>query len=161
MHLFHCWVPDGADGVEGIDWCIVLPLRFRSFVCLFEQMLILVGCMEFVWFLYGECIFSGGEVGMFSYAGPCRLHIPCSWQGDHRHRWHIVLHFIFLSVSFICNVVTGEFDTSVWGGRNFVCVHIVGSLHIEQYPFYVRHFEFYFTLFYVLYVEYVLFLGRF
>jgi hypothetical protein len=30
-------VPDGADGVEGIDWCIVLPLRFRSFVCLFEQ----------------------------------------------------------------------------------------------------------------------------
>jgi hypothetical protein len=43
----------------------------------------------------GECIFSGGEVGMFSFIGPCRPYMSCSSQGDYRHRGHIGHYSIF------------------------------------------------------------------
>jgi hypothetical protein len=42
------------------------------------------------------CIFSNGEVGMFSFVGLCRPYIPCNSQDDFHHTGQIGHHSLFL-----------------------------------------------------------------
>jgi hypothetical protein len=49
-------------------------------------------------FVREGCIFSNGEVGMFSFVGPCTPYIPCNSQDDFHHKGHIKHHSIF----FLC-----------------------------------------------------------
>jgi hypothetical protein len=71
-------------------------------VWLLEHTILLVECIGFVWFVRETCISSNREVGMFSFVGPCRLYIPCSWQNNFHHRGHIwhnsIFHFVALFV---------------------------------------------------------------
>jgi hypothetical protein len=59
-------------------------------------MLLLVECVRFVWFVQQECIVSNGEVGMFSFVGPCRPYIPCNSQDGFHHRRHMGHNSYFL-----------------------------------------------------------------
>jgi Pyruvate/2-oxoacid:ferredoxin oxidoreductase delta subunit len=113
---------------------MVLPVCLRgcrSFVWLFEHMLLLVRCIGFAWFVQGECIFSNGEVGMCSFVGPCRPYIPYSSQGDYRHRRHIGHHSIFPFGGI--DLSSGYWrirHTSVWDSSNFlVCPYRSQFLH--------------------------------
>jgi hypothetical protein len=55
---------------------------------LFEHVLLLVECIEFILFVREKCIVSNGEVGMFSFVGICRHYIPCNLQNHFHHRGH-------------------------------------------------------------------------
>jgi hypothetical protein len=67
-----------------------------NFVWLFEHMLLLVEYVRFARFVQEECIVSTGEVGMFSFVGPCRPYILCNSQDYFHHRGHTGHHSIFL-----------------------------------------------------------------
>jgi hypothetical protein len=67
----------------------------KNFVWLLEHMLLRAECIGFVSFVQ-DCIISNGEVGMFSFVGPCRQYISCNLQDDFHHREHIEHHSIFL-----------------------------------------------------------------
>jgi hypothetical protein len=76
--------------------------------------------------------------GMFSSVGPCGPYIPCSSQGDYRHRGHIGRHSIFPFGGIdLSSCYRRNWHTSVSYDSNFLCTYIVGSLHIGQCPFYV------------------------
>jgi hypothetical protein len=84
---------------DKIGVCVALAVylwEHRNIVWLFEHMLLLVECIEFVLFFRQESIVLNGEVGMFCSVGLCKPHIPCNSQDDFHHRGYIRHHEIFL-----------------------------------------------------------------
>jgi hypothetical protein len=112
-------------------------------------MLLVVECIGFVEFVREDCIFSNGEVSVFSLTGPCKLYIPYNSQDD--------FHSIFFSVEFVCQVVTCAFDTSqfevamLFGVPTSLIVCTLGNI-----PFEFGWLEFYFAALYIFSIEYVL-----
>jgi hypothetical protein len=118
--------------------------QHKNCVWLFEHMLLLVECVRFVWFVQEECTDSSGEVGMFSFVGPCRLYILCNSQDDFHHSGYIGHNSIFRFGGI--GLSSGHlriWRISVWDGNSNI-------------SFVFGRFEFYSALLYTLYIEYVL-----
>jgi hypothetical protein len=94
---------------------------------------------------------------MFFFVDPCRPYIPCNSQDGFHQRGHIGHHsnFVFSGVG----LSSGHLP---FHERQFLMAIIFGvpmSLTVftlSNVPFVFGRFEFYFALFFILYIEYVL-----
>jgi hypothetical protein len=92
----------------------------------------------------------GGEVGIFSFVGPCRPNIPCNLQDDFHPRQHIGHRSIILFGGIILSSAfnASQFEMAIIFGVPIsltVCT-------LSNIPFVFWQMEFYFALLYVFYI---------